>query len=484
MKKIKILTTSFLIALLFVCFRVGFISVIQNNRLSQMASAQRIAQKEIKQWRGCIYDCNMIPFCDRSESRVDVYNGSVPVVARYHDNGIARHIMGYVRSDGTGVSGIEGAFDKILTSDKKSYARYVRDAVGNAVLNNYATKNYNYIPQCNIKTTLDYKIQKIAENAATNHIKNGAVVILDIQNFDIKAMVSRPQYNQTDIASNMQDDGSPLLNKALCSYNAGSIFKIITTAAALESEYNIDVICNGSIDIDGICFLCHKQDGHGNINFKTAFAKSCNVFFYNAGQQAGTVSIIQMAHRFGLGNKVINTPLEETSGSIPYRSNYSPRENANISIGQGEVLVTPVQAAYITAVIANDGIARSVNVADSIVGADGEVLRTIRKDKSNVVISKEIAVTIGDMMRECVLEGTAQGVQNGIVAVAGKTGSAETGWSDSNGEMMVHGWFCGFFPYENPKYAMAVFCENGKSGSASCIEPFREIVLAINDMEN
>ncbi len=485
MKNIKILTIAFVAAISFLAVHIFNVAVIQGGKLSQMASNQRTYSEEVKRWRGCIYDYNMIPLCDRSEAESKkIYGSTVPVTARYTSDSFAKHLLGYVDSDGQGVGGIEGAFDHVLRTDGKSYASYIRDTHGNPIWDNFATKNYSYSPQNNVKTTLDYKIQKIAENAASKYIQSGAVVILDTHTFDIKAMVSRPEYNQNNIADNMDDVGSPLLNKALCSYNAGSIFKIITAAAGIDAGIDGEVFCSGGTNIDGANFLCHKQDGHGQLNFKNAFAKSCNLFFYDLGQRAGGEKIIQMAQRFGIGSTLVNIDIGETGGLLPQREFFAQRECANISIGQGEILVTPLQAAYFTAVIANDGIAKSVNAADSVVDYNGVVLQNLRKDNSHIVIPKQHAIQIGDMMRECVLEGTAQGVQNGIVAVAGKTGSAETGWIDSEGSPMVHGWFCGYFPYQNPRYAMAVFCENGKSGSEACIPPFREIVLEINELYN
>ncbi len=485
MKNIKILMVAFVTAISFLAVHIFNVAVIQGDKLSQMASNQRTYSEEVKRWRGCIYDCNMIPFCDRSEAQSkEVFGSTVPVRARYTSNSLAKHLLGYVDFDGQGISGIESAFDHVLRTNGKSYASYVRDVNGAPIWDNFATKNYNYLPQSNIRTTLDYKIQKIAENAASKYIKSGAIVILDTHTFDIKAMVSRPEYNQNNIADNMDDADSPLLNKALCSYNAGSIFKIITSAAAIEQGAQAPVYCNGYVNIDGAEFLCHNQDGHGVLNFKNAFAQSCNLFFYNLGQTAGGKKVIQMAQRFGLGNTLVNIDIGETPGLLPLREFYTQRECANISIGQGEVLVTPLQAAYVCAVVANDGIAKSVNVADAIVDYNGAVLQNLRQDSSHIVIPKQHAIQIGDMMRECVLEGTAQGVQNGIVAVAGKTGSAETGWADGEAGTMVHGWFCGYFPYQNPQYAMAVFCENGKSGSIACIPPFREIVLEINELYN
>ena len=316
-------------------------------------------------------------------------------------------------------------------------------------------------------------------------MKRGAVVIVDTDTFDVAAMVSRPNFDQTDVEKSFGAEGSPLMNKALCAYNAGSIFKTITAAAMLENNMDKNLVfeCTGVYNADGKDFLCNKTDGHGKLDFKNAYAKSCNCFFYNGGVLATGEELVQTAEKFGLGKKHLNCDIAESNGILPYRESYSLRECANLSIGQGEILVTPLQAANMMAIVANGGIGKKINLADSITDKRGAVIQNLRAEGSERIISPETAYVLGDMMREAVLEGTAQSVQNGVVAIAGKTGTAQTGWVE-NGEIMTHGWFCGFFPYDNPKYAMAVFAENGKSGSEACIPLFRRIVLEINEVYN
>ena len=485
MGRIKTISVIFLVLICVLSIHFFNISALKHTELATSASNQRTRETDVKSWRGCIYDCNMIPLCDRTETKAQtVFGQDVSVTGRYSDNTVAKHLLGYIGSDGNGVSGIEKVYNHLLKTNEKSSVSYISDTRGNPIQSNSIPSNYSYSPENNVKLTLDYKIQKIAEQAADKYISSGAIVILDTQSFDIKAMVSRPDYNQNDIQSHINDNGSPLLNKALCSYNAGSIFKIITSASAIENNIDTQHFCSGKMTIDGKEFACHLLQGHKNVNFKTAFAKSCNCYFYNISCLIGGEKIVQTAEKFGLSDTLLNIPLNQDKGFLPTKQSYTPRESANICIGQGEILVTPLQVAYITAVIANDGIGKQINIADSIVDSYGKPIQNLRYESSHTVIPKSHALQIGDMMRECVLEGTAQNVQNGIVAVAGKTGSAETGWMDDNGNPMVHGWFCGFFPYENPEYAMAVFCENGRSGSESCIPAFREIVLDINKLYN
>ena len=191
--------------------------------------------------------------------------------------------------------------------------------------------------------------------------------------------------------------------------------------------------------------------------------------------------IIDEAKKFSLGDTLLNCDLDESPGYLPSGREFSLRDAANTGIGQGEILITPLQAANMACIIASGGTAKNINIADSIVRTDGAQIKNLRsggEKGEKTVINRRTAYAIGKMMREAVLEGTAQAAQNGVVAIAGKTGTAETGWN-RDGTPMVHGWFCGFFPYDNPRYAMAVFAEDGKSGSAACIPAFRHIALDV-----
>ena len=462
------------------------LSLIKSPSLSKSAASQRASGENIKEWRGCIYDCNMIPLTDRYTSALPTPTGnSVDVFARYDETSVSEHLLGYGLGDGSGASGLESRYDHILKSDTSHSIRYINDATGAPMNKIYNQTNSSYIPRNNIMLTLDYKIQKIAEDSADRMLKSGAIVIMDTKNFQIKAMVSRPGFDQNDILSSMNSEASPLVNKALAQYNPGSIFKIITSAAAIESGVtdNAKINCTGNMIIDKKKFDCHKTDGHGMMDFQKGFASSCNCCFYTLAQKCGGDAIIKTARDFGLGNALCADVLNDSCGTLPTREIYSPRECANIAIGQGEILITPLQATYMTAIIANGGIASDVNIVSGIVDQDGNITKNLLKTGSRVVISPGTASDIASMMRLCVTEGTATGAHIPGLDVAGKTGTAQTGWF-SDGSAMVHGWFCGFFPYENPRYAMTVFYENGQSGSDACIPIFREIAKKINILYN
>lgn len=453
------------------------ISMVRQQNLATPASNQRKVSETAAVYRGYIFDKNMIPLarplvCSNTDSENHRYSGS-----------LCSHLVGYVYSDGTAACGLEKVFEKELTDNTPLRLTHIVDAYGNKLSESpTGAKNLTYLPKSNLKTTIDFKIQKTAEDACDIYMKKGAVVILDIQSLDVLASVSRPDFDRCNVDSSMDSPDSPLVNKALSPYNAGSIFKIITSSAMLESGYSTEEFsyCTGSYVADGKTFMCNKTEGHGFTNFKTAFAQSCNCFFYEGSIRTGGDLIIKTAEKFGLGRELLNCPGMESTGHIPNRAFYTPRECANLGIGQGETLITPLQAAYMTAVVAREGMGGKVNLADSITDEKGNTIKNLRQTENRRIISAQNAKILSEMMRETVISGTAGYIQNISVAVAGKTGTAQTGWVE-NGETMTHGWFCGFFPYENPRYAMVVFAENGKSGSEACLPLFAHIATQISE---
>ena len=480
--RIKAVFIFFIVMLFLLVVHLFNISQIKQVSYTQNASDQRRHTQTIKNFRGCIYDMNMIPLVDNSFAEIFLNEKFVTKsLARYGENPLAHHVIGYTISDGTGGAGIEKAFDTYLTSPVSQTVTYMVNArgesIGDSLLSRSATGK---IPHINIKLTLDKKVQKAAEEVCNRLMQKGAVVIMDTESFDIRAMVSRPVFSQNDITKSFESDDSPLFNRALGSYNAGSIFKIITSSAMMKKGlYDYKADCKGHFNVDGRDFLCNKETGHGMTDFMSGFSLSCNTFFYSATQGLGK-EIENTARDFGLGESLLNCDIGETSGFVPRRNYYFPKEEANLSIGQGEILITPLQAANMVCIIANGGVKKKVNLTDSLVDNEGAAIKNLRNEESQRIISEKDALLIKDMMENVVLSGTGTAAKSDKVKISGKTGSAESGW-EFGGETMVHGWFCGFFPSDNPRYAMAVFSENGKSGGEVCAPIFREIAEKISE---
>ncbi|MDF3003443.1 MAG: peptidoglycan glycosyltransferase, partial [Bacillota bacterium] len=261
-------------------------------------------------------------------------------------------------------------------------------------------------------------------------------------------------------------------------YPPGSIFKIIVAAAALESGVvteDSQFFCKGYEEINGIRINCSKEEGHGEINLRDAFAKSCNSAFIQIGQMTGAESIIEMAKAFGIGEKAFQDYVEEKTGTLPGEYDIQGAGIGNLSIGQGKLLITPAQATRVTSIIAAGGIDHGLSL---IRGTTENGKTTYEKKRpSKRVLSKQTADFIAEMMVDTVNYGTANNLTGAGIAIAGKTGSAEAA---SHGRMVVHGWFTGFFPVDDPEYVITVFVESGGSGRASAVPLFRQMAEYLN----
>jgi len=489
-KRLSALKKAFIFMFCVLCLRLGELAIINGKSLETMAQMQQQRTVDLENIRGTITDRYGKEFTGtRKETYYLDKEGNVlkenpkdyalEFQKEKRSPDIAKHLIGYTSPDGEGKSGLERIFNKELKSKEKLKLSYLADAMGRPYgdVKVLAKKAKS---QIELRLTLDKEIQKNAEDVMDKYIKKGALVLLDAENFDVLAMVSRPSFDEKKLLSYEESSDGELLNRALISYNAGSVFKIITAAAALEK--NKDYVsryfdCRGSYDLgDGHIFGCNEKSGHGSLYFTDAFAKSCNCSFYVTGLETGGEDIIQMARKFGIGGKLLNVNLEEALGNLPQRSFYSKPEILNISIGQGEVLVTPLECAVMAATVANGGVRKKVNIIDGIKSEKN--FKRLSKKGEERVISEETARYISDMMRTCVTTGTGILAKDSKAQISGKTGSAESGWI-KDGKPMVHGWFCGFFPSDKPKYAMAILSEGGESGSKSCVAPFVEMAEKI-----
>ena len=463
------------------------ISVFDGKKYMEASVLQRTDSTDIKKQRGMIYDRNMCPLVD-SRTYIDFKEKDGKTVKytytkRYDALSLASHFIGYTDLSGKGVCGIEKIYDSYLWSDATYSINTIKD-VKNNTIDKFGIRSQNKnVPGMSLKLTLDYHIQKEAEEAMKNKKATGSVVVLDAKNFDLLASVSSPSFDRTDVGKYVNSSKGELIDRSISQYNAGSIFKIITCAAALENNdfnENSKFFCTGSSNVNSVIFNCHKKDGHGFLNLESAFYNSCNCAFYEMGIKCQIKKIQKCAESFGLGKKVINFD-NEFCGNVNLKKAVTNADMANISIGQGDILITPVQAVKIAAIIANDGVSKNVNTAMCLVDKNGKETGNFYKNDEKRAIKKDTARKIGKMMEKCVLYGTGTGAKSKELSISGKTGTAQTGWL-KDGSLMVHGWFVGFFPSEKPKYAMCVFLENGKSSNSAAVI-FKEIAEKIcNDL--
>ena len=544
MNRIKLLLFFFTFVILLLVARFAYIQIYKGEQLYISATVQKTTNSHIQIPRGNILDINMIPFTNRTK-KVDIaikpmyLRGNVkeiqkiasildinfnelerkieikkePILIeidndkknrligektqgisfinslkRYDDNPLAVHVSGYLnRTDYKGEAGIEKFYENILKVRGANSVYVVTDAKDNLLKGlGYRFMNSGKDKENNVQLTIDYHIQKIAENVMDKYNLSGSVVIEDVVTGDIRAMVSKPDFNPDKIENYLDSTKKELFNRAVASYNLGSIFKIVVLASAYNNNINPQMyyFCPGYIQLGDKDFRCssYYRGGHGLVSLQEAFASSCNPYFIELGLKVGHKNILETAKMFGLGEVTgINAQgVEESAGNLPDPDGYfTYGDTANISIGQGDIMATSLQVADIVATIANGGIKNKVNIVDSIVDSRGNKVKQIRNDAGKRIIPKEVCDKIRQLMEEVTITGTGTKANlDEYGGAGGKTGSAETGQYE-NGEKVVHAWLAGFFPKFNPKYSISVFIENGKSGGTVAAPIFEEIAKNI-----
>lgn len=405
---------------------------------------------------------------------------------RYSTDTKAKHILGYLNKvDQVGINGLEKLYEQTLNyGDKDSIAvitdgsNNLLDGLGYRMIKSEDKKN----GKLDIKLTIDYHIQSIIEEALESRGLTGAVVVEEIKTGNIVAMSSKPDFDPNDVEKYLTNNKRPLFNRAVAQYNVGSVFKLVDLAAMFELQptYNALFNCPGYIHVGDTEFKCSSYNlgGHGTIDINSALAVSCNAYFINMALELGAEPLVSMCDKLGLGKNtgLSKQGIEEAKGVVPQLADLmNPGDIANISIGQGQILATPVQIADLVATIANGGIKNNINIVDCVVNRYGHKVKDLKEISQKRVLSKSTAERIMTLMEGVVSSGTGSkaSLTNGIGA-GGKTGSAETG-QFIDGEKIIQAWFAGYFPAKNPKYAVAIFIEDGKSGGAAAAPVFAEI---------
>ena len=405
---------------------------------------------------------------------------------RYNTDTKAKHLLGYLNKvDNVGSNGLEKLFDKTLNYGEEDSIAVLRDGssdflsgLGYRLIRSEDRKN----SKLDIKLTLDYHIQEIVENALDSRSLTGAVVVEDVTNGDIVAMSSKPDFDPNDIEKYLSNNRGPLFNRAVAQYNLGSVFKLADLAAMFELQptYNMVFNCPGYIQVGDTEFRCTSfaSGGHGTVDINSALALSCNAYFINMSLDLGAEPIIAMSEKLGLGNNtgLSKQGIPEAKGIIPQLPDLkNPGDVANMSIGQGQVLATPVQVADMVATIANGGFKNNINIVDSVVNAAGNKVRDLKETNRTRVMDKSTADRIKTLMEGVISNGTGKNANmDQYGGAGGKTGSAETG-QFIDGEKVIQAWFAGYFPAKSPTYSVAIFIEDGKSGAEAAAPLFAEI---------
>ena len=336
------------------------------------------------------------------------------------------------------------------------------------------------IPGNNIFLTIDTRIQGIAEKALGK--RKGSVIVMDPWNGEIIAIASFPRYNlntlNRDYAALSKNHLKPFLNRPIQSVlPPGSTFKIITAIAALEEnkiDENTHFPCYGSLKVGNIRFRCNTRNGHGLLNVEEAIQYSCNVFFFQTAKILGGTLLKKWAENFGLGNTTDVGLIYEKKGNFPESRSIS--QTINLSIGQGAMLVTPIQIARMIATIANGGWYTKPHILRKISDYKGNILVNNKYELTEKInISEKNMNIIKNSLRKVVTDGTAKKAGLEELHVAGKTGTTQTARENEN-----HAWFIGYAPFENPKYCFVVVVEHTEGHGGAVAGPIaRELLTQI-----
>lgn len=385
---------------------------------------------------------------------------------------ISKRYPGYQLSEKTpiGISGLEQSFDKFLLSDGKTKLIYNIDGLaaplfGRRVM--YSDPANPFYP-VNIRTTIDKNIQEKAEKLADSfHIKKGGLVLLDVKDNSIVAMVSRPVMDKTNPYK-----GNGITNMMVKQQIIGSVFKTVTAAAAIDYNlvsssrlFDCSKKINGEVD-----YTYH----YGMLNFPDSFSRSCNQTFGLLAQELSRMNpeiLADYAAKLSLTGPV------GWSGDVNHARHFKQLSDeetgrvflkgtdvkdallaAQTGIGQHEVRATPLAVANMMATIARGGKKESVQAVSKIEFKNGTTMFTFqRKDLPGGTISPYTAIKLQQLLRGVVVNahGTGKGLRHLPYEVAGKSGTAETG-KYQHGQQLHNKWFAGYFPYHQPKYALAV----------------------------
>lgn len=422
-----------------------------------------------------------------------------------------RSRLNYGMNDYIGKLGIEYIFEDYLRG--KDGIKQVDMDINGAKTAEYETQEA--IQGADVVLTIDANLQKVAEDALSKNLEKlrkgtmgevcdaqrGSVIVTNVKTGEILAMVSLPDYEPELFLNGISDEKwkeykekNSLYNVATQgSYAPGSIFKMVTAIAGLESGVitTTEKINDTGVYPRGHNPVCWNRGGHGLINVSNAIKQSCNYFFYEVGYRAGIEVLEKYARYFGLGEKTGVEVLSETSGTLAGKTYYDKigetwylGNTLSAAIGQAENSFSPLQIAKYISMLTNGGKNIDLTLIKTIINSDGtqvpkeeikeyvnEKLGRTNEEKADLNINQANLDAILEGMRSVANEsgGTAYSVfRNFNIEIGGKTGSAEAG-------NKVNGWFVCFAPFDEPEIAIVVFVEGGKHGSYTA-EVARDII--------
>ncbi|HSD27513.1 MAG TPA: penicillin-binding protein 2, partial [Vicinamibacteria bacterium] len=386
-----------------------------------------------------------------------------------------------------GQAGIESKYNRQLMG-RDGYRRVIVNSRGAEVTE---AERLTPLHGPSLTLSIDASLQETMEKAFEG--RAGSAVALDPRTGEVLAMTSTPAYDPNEFttgidpaawASLARDPRTPLMNKVIQgTYSPGSTFKLVVATAALQEGVitpSTTFFCPGYLAVYNTVFHCHVPRGHGFMDLRRGIANSCNVYFFQVGIRLEIARLAKWAKLMGLGAPTgIDLP-HEGAGLMPspewkmrvFKTPWYAGETVSVAIGQGQVSATPLQMARLVAVIANGGRLVQPHLARRASAAPPVALE----------IRPETIAAVKEGMRAVVAEGTGWRSRLATVEVCGKTGSAQVvarsrlEKSPNAFEMLPHGWFLAFAPADDPRIALAVLVEHGRSGAESAAPVARQIL--------
>lgn len=512
-KRMKVITFTVTLMLIISAARVGSLSFGLTKAASTGSSRYTLT---VATPRGTLYDCNFNRLTNTLSKRVAVLTSDAKTVAAVTsqlgdeaedilsrmksgkpvvcevpmdfesenaiiftvDTGLpndclAPHIIGYLDAEGRGVTGVERAYDSLLYSDTPLRVTYTVDATGRALsgvepqVSGQPRKNEGVV------LTLDARIQRIAQSQG-EHLQKGAIIVMESSTGKIKAVASFPDYSPDKVGQVLDHPDGPLVNRALSLYNVGSVFKPCVALAALDTNISPQLThnCKGYTLIGSNRFNCNALEGHGLLDMTDSMAKSCNCYFIELGSRVGAELLYNTCIRLGFNRAYSLCEGVGTSpGVLPSLKSLSqlPAALANLSFGQGDLMLSPLHIAVMTAAIANGGMLVTPSLIEGTT-ADGKTLTPVEQASPRRIMDADSASAVARMMLQVVKSGTGKAAAPDEGQAGGKTATAETGWV-VNGKTVTQSWFAGFWR----EYTVVVLCEDGVSGSADCAPVFKRV---------
>ncbi|MBW1981445.1 MAG: penicillin-binding protein 2 [Deltaproteobacteria bacterium] len=412
---------------------------------------------------------------------------------------------GYKSGDYLGKYGVELEWEKELNGQRGGRQVEV-DASGRQLR---VLDEVKPLPGHNLVLALDAGLQRKAEELLAG--KAGAIVAMDPNNGDILALASSPTFDQNEFVRGfsakqwqtiVNDPARPLQNKAIqAQYPPGSTFKVVVAAAALEEHEatpDTRLVCYGRYRLGNQTYRCWRKWGHGEIALHEALVRSCDIYFYQLGQKLGVKRMAKYARKFGLGSRTGIRLKNEARGLIPtpawklkrFGVPWQGGENLIMAIGQGFVLVTPIQMAVLYSAIANGGKLLRPRVVQRVVSASGETLREISPEiRGSVGVSQSTLEFLQQALVGVVEDprGTGRAARLPGIQVAGKTGTAQVvkmAKDEKKKEDLEeipyafrdHAWFVAYAPAEKAQIVVAVLIEHGGHGGSAAAPLARELM--------